>query len=341
MTRNDTLSRRSFLTHSLTGITAGTLLMRAAHAQTPRTRVSLTYGDSRAQNVHDALKLIEPQIRDGLAKKKSIVIKPNLVNIDNQLTATHVDCLEGILEFLKPLAQDEIIITESPANGPAAEGYGNYGYYRLKNKYRVRFLDLDAQPFGTEYLVDERHHVIPVRFSKLIIDPTIYLISTAPMKTHDRAIVTLGLKNIAAGAIIKDPGFRWGPGSKGTTDKHLIHGGPQNQGIHFNLFTLAQRAAPHLTVLDGFQSMEHNGPVAGTPVDHKIALAGTDWLAVDRLGAELMGFDHAKIGYLVYCAKAGMGQADKSRIELLGERLEDHIRHYQPHDTIELQYKWM
>ncbi len=341
MIEDNALSRRSFLTHSLASLTAGAVFMQAARAQTPPARVALTHGDSRAQNVHEALKLIAPHIREGLAKKKTIVIKPNLVNIDNQLTATHVDCLEGILEFLKPLAQDEIIIAESPANGPAAEGYGNYGYYRLKDKYRVRFLDLDAEPFGTEYLVDERHHVIPVRFSKLILDPGIYLISTAPMKTHDRAIVTLGLKNIAAGAIIKDAGFRWGPNSKGTTDKHLIHGGPQNQGIHFNLFTLAKRATPHLTVLDGYQGMEHNGPVAGTPVDHRIALAGTDWLAVDRLGAELMGFDHAKIGYMVYCAKAGMGQIDKAQIELLGERLEDHIRSYTPHDTIEQQYKWM
>ncbi|HPO16194.1 MAG TPA: DUF362 domain-containing protein [Candidatus Hydrogenedentes bacterium] len=341
MTNADSLSRRSFLQNSLYGIAAGTFLMHTARAQTPATRITLTYGDSRAKNVYDALKLIESQIREGLAKKRTIVIKPNLVNIDNQLTATHVDCLEGILEFLKPLVQDEIIITESPANGPAAEGYSNYGYLRLKDKFNIRFVDLDAEPFGTEYLVNERHHVIPVRFSKLILDPNIYLISTAPMKTHDRAVVTLGLKNIAAGAIIKDSGYRWGPNSKGTTDKHLIHGGPKNEGIHFNMFSLAKRVTPQLTVLDGFQSMEHNGPVSGTPVDHKIALAGTDWLAVDRMAAELMGFDYNKIGYMVFCAKAGMGEVDKSKIEILGARFDDHIRHYQPHDAIEQQYKWM
>jgi uncharacterized protein (DUF362 family) len=44
-------------------------------------------------------------------------------------------------------------------------------------------------------------------------------------------------------------------------------------------------------LVDGFEGMEGNGPVSGTPVPHRIALASTDFLAVDRVGVECMGID--------------------------------------------------
>jgi uncharacterized protein (DUF362 family) len=335
------LTRRGFLNRTLQGLAAGVLLGGAARGATPSTRVALSHGESRAENVYEALKRIEQDVRKGLAGKRTVLIKPNMVMVNRQLTSTHVDCMEGILEFLRPLVKGEILVAESSANGPAEEGYDNYGYTRLKDKYRVRFMNLDTEPFITEHLVDERYHVKPVRFSKLVADPDVFRISTAPFKTHDRAVVTLGLKNVAAGALLKDPGVRWGPESKGVTDKPLIHGGPENQGIHFNLFSLAKRAHPHLSVLDGFKGMEHNGPNDGTPVDHRVAVASTDWLAADRLTAELMGFDWRKIGYMVFCNQAGMGQTDPDQFEILGEDYRQHIRTYKPHDTIEQQYKWM
>ena len=336
------LTRRDFLYRTAQGLAATALLLgKSPGAATPSTRVALSHGESRVENVYEALKRIEADVRKALPKKRTVVIKPNMVMMNRQLTSTHVDCMEGILEFLRPLVKGEILIAESPANGPAEEGYDNYGYLRLKDKYHVQFLNLDALPFVTEHLVDERYRVKPVRFAKLIADPDVFLVSTAPFKTHDRVVLTLGLKNIVAGALLKDPGVRWGPESKGVTDKPLIHGGPENQGIHFNLFSLAKRAHPHLSVLDGFKGMEHNGPNDGTPVDHRVAVASTDWLAADRLTAELMGFDWRKIGYMVFCNQAGMGQTDLGQIEILGEDYRPHIRTYKPHDTIEQQYKWM
>lgn len=343
----DPMTRRGFLCRSAWGIVGGLVLPRMAGAATvppnaaPSTRLALVHGDSRANNVFRALKLIEPQIREGLAKKKRVLIKPNMVVVDRQLAATHADCLEGMLEFLKPLVQEEILIAESSANGPTADGFANYGYHRLENKYKVRLVDLDAEPFVVQHVVDERFRPRPVRVSQLLLDPDTYVISAAVLKTHDRAVVTLGLKNLTVGAIIKDRSYRWGPGSQGVNDKPLAHGGPEDQGINYNLFDLAKRMHPDLTVLDGFEGMEHNGPFSGTPVDHRVAVASTDWLAADRVGVELMGFDFRKVGYLSFCAEAGMGQADLSRIEVLGERIAEHVRSYHPHDTIEQQYKWM
>ena len=84
------------------------------------------------------------------------------------------------------------------------------------------------------------------------------------------------------------------------------------------MFHLAQEIWPDLGVIDGFVAMEGNGPVGGTPVDAKVALASLDPLAMDTLATKMMGFDPAKIMYLTSMAEAGMGQGDLSKVQVLG-----------------------
>ncbi|HOA71857.1 MAG TPA: DUF362 domain-containing protein [Phycisphaerae bacterium] len=306
----------------------------------PASQAALIAGDSRADNVFKALKLIEPQVRLGIARKKRVLVKPNLVVVNNQLAATHVECLEGILEFLKPIVKDEILIGDSPAGGQATEAFDNYKYHELAKRYNVKFINFDDMPTELRYVSDHRHQPKAVRMVKPLLDPDTYVISAAILKTHDRAICTLSLKNVVVGSAIKDKEFRWG-GSKGSNDKVFIHGGPKNEAIHWNLFSLGSVVKPDLAVIDGFQGMEGNGPVVGTAVDHKVAVASTDFVAADRIGVELMGFDFQQVGYLAFCDRARLGCGDLSRIELLGEKIEPHKRKYRPHDTIEQQLEWM
>jgi uncharacterized protein (DUF362 family) len=65
------------------------------------------------------------------------------------------------------------------------------------------------------------------------------------------------------------------------------------------MFVLAQHLHPHLAVIDGYEGMEGNGPVSGTPVSHRVAVVGLDWLAADRVAVELMGIDYTKVGSVV------------------------------------------
>jgi hypothetical protein len=80
--------------------------------------------------------------------------------------------------------------------------------------------------------------------------------------------------------------------------------------------------------------MQGNGPCWGTAVDHRVAVAGLDWLATDRVGLELMGIDPTWPAYLNYCAQAGLGQYDLSKIEVIGERVSDHAKKYQLHANV-------
>jgi uncharacterized protein (DUF362 family) len=344
-------SRRGFIKTSLLGglaaFTTGAVRAVAQPAlpsQTlPLSRVALTAGNDRADNIFRGLQAFHEQIAQAIGNRR-VVIKPNNVSIGVQLCATHVDCLEATLEFLKSIGKlDNVVIAESAADGPTLDGFENYHYTRLTSKYPVKLVDLDQGEVDLVQVFDEkdfRPHA--VRMARLLLDPNTFIISAAKMKTHDRIVATLSLKNIIVGAPIKDRGFRWGPGGRrgAKTDKPLIHGSGF-RGINYNLFAVAQRLHPHLAIIDGFDGMEHNGPVGGTPVDHKVAVVGLDWLAADRTAVELMGIDYAKVGYLNYCAQAGLGQGDLARIEVVGERIADHIKPYKLADNIEKQLVWM
>ncbi len=349
MSVRNTVSRRGFLRNSIAGGAALAVSPSfffaggayGAAAADVSSRVALTTGDDRTDNIFRGLKTFEKEIIQAIGSKR-VVIKPNNVSTENQLASTHAGCLEGILEFLHSIGQKDVIIAESSANAPTIEGYENFGYIPLAEKYKATLVDLDAQDYEILYCVDQkRMHPHPCRMSSVLLDPNNFIISAAMPKAHDRVVATLSLKNIVVGAPIKDPGFRWSNGKPGAkTDKHLTHG-DGFKGVNYNLFALASRLHPDLSVIDGHTGLEGNGPVSGEPVEHRIALVGLDWLAADRVGVELMGVDFSKVGYLNFCASAGMGQADLNKIEIIGPELHDHIRTYQLHQNLEQQLEWM
>ncbi len=295
-------------------------------------KVSLSGGDDRAEI---ALKSLEPFKREIAAAigNKRVVLKPNNVIINVPLCATNAQNLEGIIEFLHSIGKTNIVIAESPANGSALEGFSNYGYNALADKYKVKLVNLDTEAYDVVYVVNEKDmQPHPVRVATMLMDPkNNFVISAAKLKTHDLVGITLSLKNIVVGSGIKDSGAglnRQGSGG-GRSDKPLMHGGG-TYGINYNLFTLSAKLHPDLAVIDGYEGMEGTGPVNGTPVNQKVCLASLDWMAADRVGAELMGVDFSKIGYLSYCAKAGdRGQGDLSKIQIVGGAIKDYQKTYQ------------
>ena len=340
------VNRRNFLKTSLIGGVGCAFIHPANISALPTagrqtlSKVALTTGDHRADLVFRALQPFAEQIKRDIGNRR-VILKPNNVIIHRQLAATHVDTLEGILEFLKSIGiTQNISIAESAANGPTLEGFSNYGYTRLIEKYPVTLVDLDSQPVERLYVADEKDFKPhPVRFSSLLLDRDSYVVSVARMKTHDRVLATLSLKNIVFGAPVKDVGYGWGnyarkPGT--ATDKPIVHGSGF-KGINYNLFAMSQILRPDLAIVDGFEGMEGNGPNDGTPVDHRICIAGLDWLATDRTGIELMGIDFSKVAYLNYCAKAGYGVADLDKIEIIGESISKHKKVYKLSDNFEKQ----
>jgi uncharacterized protein (DUF362 family) len=353
------LNRRNFLKTSLIGgaaitfVNPVTIISSLEDQEILGTFVSVSSGENRADMVFRALQPFSKQIKKSIGNRR-VVLKPNNVLIYVPLACTHVDTLEGILEFLKSINKiSNVIISESSASGSTLEGFDNYGYYSLLSKYPVKLVDLDSEPFEIMHVIDERDFKPhPVKVSSTILDSDSYVVSVARMKTHNTVGVTLSLKNIVFGSPVKDAGFtlynediRFSEKAReskpGTVSyKRLLHGSGF-YAVNYNLAMLAQKLHPDLAIIDGHTGMEHNGPTQGTPIDHRVCVVSQDWLAADRVGVELMCIDFSKIGYLNHCSSMGLGNADLSRIEIIGENLKDYIKQYKLADNFENQLVWM
>jgi uncharacterized protein (DUF362 family) len=315
-------------------------LPEPVHVNNRRAAVALVKGESRRKNVAEALAGIDEQIRPALARKKYVVIKPNNVSTVNQLAATHADTIHGILDYLGPRFNGPVVIAESSA-GVTMEGFHNFGYDKAaeeRKSQQVSLVDLNEEAkYEIIPLLSPDLHVQPVRLAARLLDPDAFIINACMTKTHNVCVASLSVKNMTLGAPLhsrtkETP--RW-------NDKRKYHGGVRQ--THYNIMLTAQRMAPHwgLSVIDGYEGMEGNGPSQGTPVPHRIAIASTDFVAADRVAVEAMGINPLWLAYEQYCWQVGVGQYDLSKIDVRGEKLADVVRKYRMHGDIERELQWM
>ncbi|MFA6472068.1 MAG: DUF362 domain-containing protein [Candidatus Latescibacterota bacterium] len=309
-------------------------LSHAATADPGMSTVSFVTGKDRRDMVYQALKPLENDIKRGI-RGKQIIIKPNLVGNEQLLCATHPDAIRGLLDFLKPIYKKQVIIGEStgrryPDMAGTLKHYTIYNYYPLEKEYNVKLIDLNAGSYRVEWVASKEGHPLDIRICSPLMDPDNYIISICRLKTHNTLVVTLTAKNLLLGAPFVD-GTRH--------DKSRLHS-PGIRGMNFGVFLLAQKVQPSLAILDGLEGMEGNGPTAGTPVEHGVALASTDFIAADRMGCLLMDVNFSDCGYLTYCANAGIGQGDISKIKIIGPDPSNYIKKYKPHENIQKQLEW-
>ncbi|MEK6755459.1 MAG: DUF362 domain-containing protein, partial [Bacteroidota bacterium] len=305
---------------------------RAGHLYkklTEPARVSLVKGNDRHEIVYQSLKMIEDEVLGSIGNK-TIVIKPNIVLSNCPLGVTHADAVRAVLDFLTPHHKKQIIIGESGVQN-TLEGFKNYGYFKLEQEYNVKVVDLNQDSYQYRYVFGKGNQPQPVRIVSTLLDPNIYLISVARMKTHDCVLVTLSLKNVLLGCPLND--YK-------RNDKGFMHGAVTavNDALHFNMFHVAQEVYPDLAVIDGFEAMEGNGPARGTPFDSRVALASRDALAADIIATKIMGFDPKRILYLSVMADAGMGQGEIEKINVLGTPLSQCLYKFKPHDEMARLY---
>lgn len=324
-------------------------------------RVALVKGDGRYVNVTKALELIEGDIH--LEGAEKILIKLNLISIARPLAITHIDAVRALLDFLKERTSCRIIIGEGTGIGSpdTMTAFRRLGYFNLSERYNVRFVDLNIDEESPVKILDSQLRPLTVRLAKSVVDAD-YRISLCPPKTHDCVIITAALKNMLVGSLRRKENavtaklaslanlirLRTSPSLWGglaarwimmsENDKLKIHQG--YPAINLNLYKLARIIPPHLSVIDGFEAMDGNGPTEGEKVDLRVTLASTDFVACDSVAARLMGFDIANIGYLCYCHQGGLGEGDISKIEVIGESIEACARTFKPHPSFQRQLNW-
>jgi uncharacterized protein (DUF362 family) len=325
-----------------------------------RSPVALLKGEDRRKNVTQALLAVDREIGPAIKRKKYVVIKVNNVSTTNQLAATHVDAVRGILDYLEPRIKGPVVIVESSA-GETLEGFENFKYAQVIPEYKrlqISLVDLNRErKYEIFSIVDRNIRPIPVRLAARMFDPDAYIISSAMLKTHNAVVATMTVKNMVIGSPLHSVA--------GETpvwhDKHLFHaqpsfgpmagrggrgGGGQGGNFHAMNYSMAITAKKlsanwGAAVIDGFEGMEGNGPSGGTAVPMHVALASPDYIAADRVGLEIMGVPAHAVGYLQYAGELGTGQFDLAKIDIRGERPESVRRVFRLHDQVQEQLDWL
>jgi uncharacterized protein (DUF362 family) len=313
-----------------------------------RSTVSLVRGEERRKNVCAALMGIDAELRPALKRKKYVLIKPNLTSPTVQLADTHPDAVLGILDYLAPRFKGPVIIAESAGHTMLHFDNWKYGEIVTEAKsQKVSLLDLNLEErYVPMTVIDYDVHATPIRVAARLFDPDAFIICAAIPKTHVMAILTASVKNMVQAGTLRS-----GPKGPQWSDKGKNHGGFQmkgspggggNRNMNYNLATVAQKMSVNwgATVLDGYEGMEGEGPIEGTAVPSRIAMASTDYIAADRVAVEVMGMDAAWIGYLQYLEQVGVGNYDIAKIDVRGETIAAVRKTYKPVSTLERALEW-
>jgi uncharacterized protein (DUF362 family) len=253
-----------------------------------RARVGLVRGEERRTSIYRALDLVRNDVEAKLADQ--VMLKPNFLTSTNQLPSSHVDAMRGAVDFLLSTSRppQEIIIAEA-GNGDTMEAFRNFGYDALQAEYDVpiRLTDLhqETQWVETPIILADRSEY-RVRMPKTVLDCPC-TISMAVAKTHDVCVVTLALKNMIMGTIYKPDRVKM-HGFHSHAERILPD---EAQVLNINLIRLARFLSPDISVVDGVQGLQGNGPGGDDEVRFGLSAASVDVFAADAVIARAMGFE--------------------------------------------------
>ena len=339
--------------------------------------VSLVKGEDRTENITGALELIKKDL-DVIKDKKRILIKPNLLSTDDPRGNTDVEAVRCVIQFLAKnfdnFVRKEVVVFE----GSAGAFYGGTTTSEVFERFGYRDLEREFANVRLECIEDFSEYVpieivtlggaATVSVIRHVVEDFDYRISVNLPKTHNYAVATLGIKNMVGAVKQCDKSMIHGvkaANSNGNGSKTIfdyvptwaisllrrramglvdlvIRYVPSYRGgvklIHRNIVSMARMVWPDLVVLDGLYGMEGNGPGEGDLVRMNLAIASTDPVKADALGARVMGIDPEDIGYLHYLHEEGMG--DMSLDGLVGERPEELTTRLKMHPTYDVQVQW-
>ncbi len=262
-------------------------------------RVAVVRESNAVEAAVKALKLVEHDVDKAVSTEKPVLIKPNYLNSKHPSTGVTTDSgvVEGVIRFLKdkPL---EIVIGEGSGFADTFEAFKVAGVDAVAERWSVKLLDLNKDAV-VEAKPPNPFSLETVRVAKTALESTI--ISVPKLKPHRIATVTLSLKNMM-GAL---------------ASKGIMHRGRLSQKI----VDLASVLKPDVSVIDGIIAGEGHEN-SESPVEMNLVVAGTDPVAVDSVGAAVMGIQPTDVKHLVLAEEKGLGTCNLDQIEIVGEPLE-------------------
>ena len=267
----------------------------------------------------------------------TVVVKPNLVwnAPPDEGAVTDPRVVRTIVQLAREAGAGEVIIADGAAcyyhyypdrRGATIAAFHDAGYDAdgdmVDDATGAPLVDLndagglDQHDPNLVRLVTVQHGLIWTEYwlPNVILDADV-LIGVPVLKNHSHAGVTLALKNqfgIAPSDIYHSPGSQMFKGA-------LSHS-PDDLDWHIVDLNLARPL--DFVVLDGLRGLT-DGPCGDHLADPpmRLILAGRDAVAVDTIGALVMGYDPTTVPYLGWAAGVGLGTDDVSQITVRGLRV--------------------
>lgn len=234
-------------------------------------------------------------------KGEKILLKPNVLSSRPPESGvnTHPEVLRAVIRLVKG-AGAEIIVGDSPGGmgqKDAGSTYGESGIKKVCEEEGVRLVDFDKA---------QNIKGMPISVWAKEADG---VISVPKMKTHDLMTLTGALKNSYGLAI-----------GQFKSDCHLK--APRPDEFAKLAIDVFETAIPRLVVMDGIVAMEGNGPAGGELRSANLVMASNDCVACDAVYAGLVGIEPLRLPITAEAYKRKLGEADLSKIEVLGESIE-------------------
>ncbi len=254
-----------------------------------------------ARSLQGALELLGG-ISKYVKKGERILLNPNILSARPPQSSvnTHPEIVRSVSRIVRQVGAD-VVVGDSP---------GGYGFKGAGSTYEASGIKKVCEEEGIELVeFDKAFNIngIPLALPAKQVDA---IISLPKMKTHNLMTITGAIKNSFGLAV----GFY-------KTNCHLK--APKPKDFAKYLVDVFECAPPRLVIMDGIVAMEGDGPAAGDLRGAGLILASNDCVACDAVFANLIGLSPLSIYTTSEAYRRNLGQADLSKIEILGEGLED------------------
>ncbi|MEK7847881.1 MAG: DUF362 domain-containing protein [Chloroflexota bacterium] len=218
--------------------------------------------------------------------------------------------LEGTIKSLQAAGYGELVPTHnSTVVVDAHQGEAENRLGGVLARYGLKSVHLEEPPVRwipyrprAEMLVLDKVYPRGLYIPDLLMGKNIVHLPT--MKTHVFTTITGAMKNAFGGLL--------------NYQRHWAHAVIHETLV--DLLAIQKEIHPGImAVMDGTFVGEGPGPRAMRPHVRNVLLASADQVAIDAVAAHMMGFDPLSLKFLRLAQERGLGTADLSRIQVVGE----------------------
>ncbi len=256
-------------------------------------------------------------------KNARVAVKPNLLRSSEvgRAVITHPEFFRAAVRMVKSSGGTPVLV-ESPAFQSLDRVMRRAGYDRVVDEEELEVWDC------RETII--LHNDAARRFRRFEVAAPLaeadIILNLPKFKTHGLTCLTIAVKNIF-GTIRGMEKSKW----------HLrARSGEEFSEFLLDLYeamiTGFKKKKTMIHLVDAIVGMDGEGPgPAGSPRGMGLVIAGLDAIAVDFVGAAVVGIDRSRVHTIEYGAKRKLGGASFEEIEIVGGRIEEFlVRDFAP-----------